>query len=270
MWFFTADWHLGHSNIIKYCKRPFLTREEEGLLQLVDRGVVPPKEFKISTESTDCMTDAIIENTNAVVKPDDSLVIIGDFCNAPKHSRFETALKYRKSINCKNIFLIYGNHDDRNVLKDIFPFAEDNYSFNVNGQIIFCSHYPCRSWDRAFHGSWCLYGHVHGKYGPEDNGDLMPYEKNVLTEGFYAILDKYGINDKEQIADELLAVCSGTKGIDLTLDVGVDNRVRGENVAFGTPWSMDELRDYMGRKWSKWETRKSICRNFESLSTLKS
>lgn len=270
MWFFTADWHLGHSNIIKYCKRPFLTREEEGLLQLVDRGVIPPKEFRVSTESTERMTNAIIDNTNAVVKPDDSLVIIGDFCAAPKQDRFDVANKYRKSINCKNVYLIYGNHDDRNILKDIFPFAEDYYSFNVNGQNIFCSHYPCRSWDKAYHGSWCLYGHVHGKFGPEDNGELMPYEKNVFVEGFHTILEKYGIEQKEQIVNELLSVCSSTKGVDLTLDVGVDNAVRGEKVPFGTPWSMDELREYMGQKWSKWQERKSIHRNSGPFSSLKS
>lgn len=270
MWFFTADWHLGHSNIIKYCKRPFLSREEEGLMQLVDRGVIPPKEFKISSESTERMTNAIIDNTNAVVGPDDSLVIIGDFCAAPKHDRSGVADKFRKSINCKNVYLIYGNHDDRNVLKEIFPFAEDCYSFNVNGQNIFCSHYPCRSWNKAHHGSWCLYGHVHGKYGPEDNGDLMPYEKSVFTDGFYAILDKYGIDEKDEIVKELLSVCSSSKGIDLTLDVGVDNQIRGDKIPFGTPWSMDELSEYMGQKRSKWEARKALYLNFSPLSSLKS
>ena len=51
MWYFSADWHLDHTNIIKYCKRPFLTREEEGLLYMVDRGSIPARDLRISSES---------------------------------------------------------------------------------------------------------------------------------------------------------------------------------------------------------------------------
>src|SRR5262249_42976067 len=33
---------------------------------------------------------------------------------------------------------------------------------------IWVNHYPMRSWDKSFHGSWQLYGHVHGRLRRED------------------------------------------------------------------------------------------------------
>lgn len=261
MWFFSADWHLGHSNIIKYCKRPFLSREEEGLLEMIDRGSIPARDLRISPESTNRMTDTIIDSTNAVVAPDDTLVVIGDYCWTPRDGRWDVARKYRERINCKNMFLIWGNHDDRRILAPLFKACYDQYVFNVDGQHIFVSHYPCRSWDMAHHGSWDLYGHVHDLYGPEDNGDLMPYQKKVFTEGFHSVLERHGLDNRDKVVDELLAVCASLNGIDLTLDVGVDNRIRGEAVPFGTPWSMTDLRAYMGKKKSRWDARSDGYRN---------
>ena len=39
----------------------------------------------------------------------------------------------------------------------------------VQGQSVWLNHYPMRSWDRSFHGSWHLYGHVHGQLMDEDS-----------------------------------------------------------------------------------------------------
>lgn len=274
MWYFSADWHLGHANIIKYSKRPFMDREEEGLLSMADRGVIPARDLRISQASTNRMTDAIIDNTNAVVGPDDTLVIGGDFCWTPKDNRFSVAKKFRDRINCKNVYLIWGNHDDRRILSPLFTACYDQYVFNVDGQQIFISHYPNRSWDKAHHGSWSLYGHVHDLYGPEDNGDLMPYEKQVFSEGFQSVLERFGIKNEsgeiDQAVQDLLAVCASLNGIDLTLDVGVDNRIRGESVPFGTPWSMDDIRSYMNKKKPRWEARQDAYRNLSPPSSLKS
>lgn len=264
MWFFGADWHLGHANIVKYCKRPFLSREEEGLLDMANRGVIPIKELRISRESVDKMTDSIINNTNAVVRQEDTLVIIGDFCWTPKDNRFNVAKNFIDRINCENIYLIWGNHDDRTVLSPLFKGCYDQYVFNVDGQKIFTSHYPCRSWDMAYHGSWSLYGHVHDLLGPEDNGDLMPYQKKALSEGFDSVLNKFGILPDNYLVQELLNVCASLNGVDLTVDVGVDNLIRGENVPFGTPWSMDDLRLYMMNKKPKWEARQEEYKKLRS------
>ena len=51
---FTADFHLGHQNIIRYCNRPF--------------------------HSTSEMDEAILGNLNSLVRQDDVLYFLGDFC----------------------------------------------------------------------------------------------------------------------------------------------------------------------------------------------
>lgn len=280
MWHFMADPHFGHSNIIKYCKRPFMTREESELAALVDRGTIPGKELHISQESTAKMTDTIFDSINATVADNDNLVILGDFCFTPRDNKFAVAKRFRDRINCQNVYLIWGNHDDRRILGPLFRACYDQYVFNVDGQSIFTSHYPARSWDKAHHGSWMLYGHVHNLYHDEDNGDLMPYEKQVFAEGFESVLNRYaeaigaGTRDtgvlkpaQDKAIQELLAVCGSLNGIDLTLDVGVDN-VR-PNVPFGTPWSMDDLRAHMAAKKSRWEARKDGFRNLVPVSALK-
>src|SRR5580704_742356 len=78
---FTADFHLGHTNIIRYCSRPFATVEE--------------------------MDQAIVERLNASVKPNDVLYFLGDFCMGNQIR----VRAYRRRIECKKIFAVPGNHD---------------------------------------------------------------------------------------------------------------------------------------------------------------
>lgn len=267
MWHFTADWHLNHNNIIKYCERPFMSVEEKGLFDLAKKGSIPQSDLRISDASTKLMTDTIIDSTNAVVRHDDTLVIIGDYCSTGRQNRFAVAKQYRDRINCKNVFLIMGNHDNRQVLSPLFSAVYDHYTWNVDGQHIFTDHYPCRSWDGAHHAAWMLYGHVHDLFNPEDNGDLMPYDKKMLKEGFESVLGRHSsvlatVHEREQIIQDLLAVAASLKGVDLTVDVGVDNRIRGLHVPFGTPWSMDDLRTYMKPKKSRWEARNEVFKSF--------
>lgn len=266
-WFFSADWHLGHSNIVKYCKRPFMSREEEGLLAMVDKKIIPTEEVLISSATTTLMTDTIIDNTNAVVGENDHFVLIGDFCWTPKNDRHRLAKYYRDRIKCKNVYLIFGNHDDRQVLSPLFKACYDHYVFNIDGQKIFTDHYPSRSWDGAYYASWMLYGHVHNLFNSEDNGELMPYEKSVYSEGFESVLSRYGVESRDPIISDLLAVCASLKGIDLTLDVGVDNLIRGAHIPWGTPWSMSEIRHYMNGKKVRWNLRQENLKNLKSLST---
>ena len=256
MWYFVADWHLNHGNIIKYKKRPFMTSQEEDLCYLVDQGCIPPHEFKISYESIQAMNETIIENTNAFVRNNDHLVINGDLFFSKQSKKLEEAKKFREMINCENVYVILGNHDDRNVLSPYFK-VFDQYRFNIDGQQVFCCHYPCRSWDMASYGSWMLYGHVHGSLSDQDCGKLTSYEAHVYNEEFTKILKKHG-NYNSGLVDELLAACSTTRGIDFTLDVGVDNPYRADKVPFGTPWSMEEITEYMQEKKEGWKKRNSF------------
>ena len=100
----------------------------------------------------------------------------------------------------------------------------------------------------------------------------MPYDKKMLTEGFESVLIRNnqtwcpGVSwtqpEVDKIVQDLLAVVASTKGIDLTVDVGVDNRIRGPKIPFGTPWSMDHLRAYMKPKKSRWEARNEVFKSF--------
>jgi calcineurin-like phosphoesterase family protein len=78
---FTADFHFGHSNIIRYCNRPFQSVEE------MDRTIL----------------DSLYDSAKA----NDILYFLGDFCIGSKAK----ALEYRKQIRCKKIFAVPGNHD---------------------------------------------------------------------------------------------------------------------------------------------------------------
>jgi calcineurin-like phosphoesterase family protein len=154
--FFTSDTHFGHRNIIKYCNRPFKDENE--------------------------MDAVIITNWNNKVKPDDTVFHLGD-----------VSLSYNIDV-CKEILgmlngkihLIVGNHE-RNALdprikgfwKSVSTIKEisvtDADGKNNSQDIVLC-HYPMRAWNKAFHGSWQLFGHVHGVM----DGNLL---KNQLDVG---------------------------------------------------------------------------------------
>lgn len=156
--FFTADLHLGHGNIIKFCNRPFMTSEEAARAATDPRG-----DWKISPASLEYHDSAILESINSQVKTDDTLWILGDFClRDPKKAE-----AYRRRIRCKNVHLVWGNHDPLS-LAPLFSSCIEQGVVNVNGQAIWLNHYPMRSWRGSFHGAWHLYGHVHGRLHEED------------------------------------------------------------------------------------------------------
>ena len=99
---FTADLHLGHANIIKYCKRPFLTTDERHRADTDPRG-----KWRVSRETVERHDDALLRAINDAVMPEDTLWIIGDFCWGEQG----TARKYRDRIACGDVRLVWGNHD---------------------------------------------------------------------------------------------------------------------------------------------------------------
>lgn len=137
--FFTADLHLGHRNVIKYCNRPFTTADE--------------------------MDEAIISNWNATLAPRDFVYIIGDV-GMTNAERLYSLLKRMNGIK----ILIYGNHDkvirNSTKIRDLFHETHEFLEryFHVDGQkvlFVMC-HYAMRVWNKSHHGSVHLYGHSHG------------------------------------------------------------------------------------------------------------
>ncbi len=128
--FFIADTHLNHNNIIKYCARPFDSIQE--------------------------MNEKIISNWNDRIKSNDVVYHLGDFGFG------EECRKIFKRLNGQK-FLLVGNHDKNEVFGYGWGWVKDVYLFKIDNQSIWLSHYPHRSWPKSFHGSWHLFGHVHGR-----------------------------------------------------------------------------------------------------------
>lgn len=155
---FTADLHLGHANIIRHCLRPFFSAVEEEHALHDPRG-----RWRISDETVERHDVALLSTLNGMIQSQDTLWIVGDFC----WGGADAARKYRDRIHCRNVNLVWGNHDQRNI-RPLFGSAIEQGMIGVEGQEVWLNHYPMRSWNKSFHGSWHVYGHVHGRLAHED------------------------------------------------------------------------------------------------------
>lgn len=144
---FTSDVHFYHANIIKYSNRPFVSVEE--------------------------MNEALINNWNAVVAPNDIVWQLGDFSFA-KIDKTEAILH---RLNGQK-YAVLGNHDqeiiknrrdllDKGLFKEIVSYKE----LKINGEHLCLFHFAGRTWNKAHRGSWSLWGHTHG--------DMEPYARSV-------------------------------------------------------------------------------------------
>lgn len=139
-YWFTADWHLGHKNIIMHCKRPFSSAEE--------------------------MDEHIIETANSLIKPNDQVFFLGDL--SMYYSYVE---KYLPRLKGRWV-MFRGNHDMRwwnKFVREAEPTStwrleswHDLKSFNVDKRKVVMCHYPLVTWDGAHHRSIMAHGHSHG------------------------------------------------------------------------------------------------------------
>lgn len=148
-YFFTADTHFNHHNIIKYCKRPF-----KHVLE---------------------MNEELIKRWNEVVGPEDFVYHLGDF-GFPGGGTLPVITDIISRLHGK-IGLIVGSHDKE--LKRLLsngqaPTKTGTFSFlksietvilttgpQENATIVMC-HYAMRVWPFSHFGSWHLFGHSHG------------------------------------------------------------------------------------------------------------
>lgn len=174
MKWFTADWHLGHANIIKYCNRPFVDADE--------------------------MNWSIVERHNEVVAENDETFVLGDV----SLSTLEYILMYLSSMNGKLNILTYDFHHDYRWLKDSRSRALGAYRLPDNVElvdpivilpdsckwpIVLC-HFPFAEWPRKHHGAIHLHGHSHGNHRAHgrildvgvDNWDFYPVSLMTVME----------------------------------------------------------------------------------------
>lgn len=150
---FTSDTHFFHTNIIKYCKRPFDSIEE--------------------------MNKTLIENWNNVVSDNDLVFHLGDFAFGGFHA-YETIRPNLKG----HIILITGNHDIKNVniqnlvrLSKMFDRVEEMLTIHIDKRPIILCHYPIRCYPDGY---WNLFGHVHS--GPNSTSRDVLENKFKLTQ----------------------------------------------------------------------------------------
>ena len=154
MYFFTADEHYGHAKVIQYCSRPFRDVSE--------------------------MNHKIISNHNSVVTPQDITVHAGDFCWHKKTN----VEKIISELNGSHIF-IKGSHDS-------WMPSSTKYMWRkmIDKHFVVVCHYAMRTWERAHHGSWQLYGHSHNMLPPigfqwdigVDGHNFYPYSFDEIVE----------------------------------------------------------------------------------------
>lgn len=152
--FFTSDTHYSHTNIC--------------------RGVTTWKDAEDKTrdfKTLEDMNNAIVSGINGTVGENDILVHLGDW----SFGGFEKVIEFRKRINCKNIILLYGNHDhhiQRNkegvqgYFKKTTQYLEltverPNDKTLADKNTFVCMHYPIASWNNMNKGVYHLFGHVH-------------------------------------------------------------------------------------------------------------
>ncbi|MCQ2751974.1 MAG: hypothetical protein MJ189_02595 [Coriobacteriales bacterium] len=162
--FYTSDLHFGHANIIKLANRRFNDIDE--------------------------MNACLINNINSRVSADDELYILGDF--SYKISK-EDVIAFRNQLNCKNIYLIYGNHDHNYDDSDVFTWCGDYKTLNTDQGKIIMFHYPILEWDQYFEHSLHLHGHQHnhGDYNLKMREEgLLRYDVGVDAHDYFPVSEE--------------------------------------------------------------------------------
>lgn len=140
--FVIADTHFGHSNIIKYCDRPFVTVEE--------------------------MDRQLIQKWNSVVSKNDVVYHLGDFAVG----NVDRISSYRNKLNGK-IFLIQGNHDGYSMKRYYEVGFDKVYDKPIIYQDFFIlSHQPLFITDSIPYAN--IFGHVH------NNPEYTDYTSNTF------------------------------------------------------------------------------------------
>lgn len=148
----TSDCHWFHTNVLKYCNRPFSDVLE--------------------------MNERLIEQHNKVVKPNDIVYNLGDF----SFQKIKDAVSILKKLNGRHRF-IRGNHDQwleddektgttairlvhdellrQGCEKSKVEWIKDYYEFKDNGQLYCLSHYCMFVYRHSYKGAIQFYGHSH-------------------------------------------------------------------------------------------------------------
>lgn len=161
MIWFTSDLHIGHTNIISYCSRPF--------------------------SSVDEMNDELVKRWNDRVQKHDTVYVVGDMFLG----LVENAIPYVKSLRGRKI-LIRGNHDRKSsiMLESGFDEVHNRIEMKLkDGRSALLIHEPSKnvSYDEF---DVIVHGHHHGPPIVSgkminvcvDNWDFKPISEDELCQ----------------------------------------------------------------------------------------
>ena len=182
MIYYTSDLHLGHSNIIKMCSRPF--------------------------PDIKTMDSEIIHNWNAVVQPNDDVYVLGDFSYGVS---VEQAISYLKRLKGKK-HLIIGNHDGKNLtderFRSMFDSVDSYLEILDKNRMVCLFHYPIAEWHGYFREKYYhIYGHVHNRENSPGakfiRGEVKAFNAGVDVNGFFPkTLDRLIAENNARISEK--------------------------------------------------------------------
>lgn len=148
--FITSDTHYSHKNI---CRGVTNWR--------LPNGEIPVNQTR-DFPTIEKMNMTIVNNINNIVGQDDVLIHLGDW----SFGGFEQIQEFRNRVICRNIHLVYGNHDhhlesNRDDCQSLFSSVQWFLQLNYMGETIECMHYPISSWNGLNKGRIHLHGHCH-------------------------------------------------------------------------------------------------------------
>ena len=171
--FWTADCHFGHGNVCIYCNRPGLRPGDVG----------PDGKFvsiEAALAAAERMNEVLVREANMRVKPEDTVVHVGDFCTRGK-ARGTEGLRagYRTYLDVLNgtWVLLEGNHDGQSKTKTV-----GRHMFcSIAGYSVFVSHHPSDDIHQPpalieyvkQHCDFQLCGHVHERWLFKWDGTLL-------------------------------------------------------------------------------------------------
>lgn len=167
---FTSDTHFYHENIINFCNRPYSSVEE--------------------------MNESLIANWNSVVKPNDYIFHLGDFCWGNDKDKI---IEILKRLNGK-INLILGNHDTNIItqrLERYFHSVQYQDLIEINSDRVYVSHLPFATLpgiDSPSKQIYQCYGHVHlcpnyigSDYKYIENLNFKQYDVGVDANNYFPV-----------------------------------------------------------------------------------
>ena len=153
--YFLSDPHFGHVKILQY----------------------EPKRQTILGQNIQEHDSNLLKRINSRVRENDILVVVGDF----SLGGYSDIKKYRSEIQCKNLWLVLGNHDKASISQYYasgFSVVCHEIVLKIAGEFVRVAHYPYKKpWHQIIfpwqkkekdrkkrprnYGGWLLHGHIH-------------------------------------------------------------------------------------------------------------